>query len=193
MISIALKTPLEIRLGICIYKTSLRHRPDDYVGFIPSCPPHILQQNCAHALDGTQLVVLGGLGWSRHTCIPKGFMHYRDHFISTSCFLDWKLFNFVLRAAIAYRYCTIKSHNGKSLWREYKFQKILQCEFVTSRWNLLRLQSRLHPCIHDATGQRDAAEQIAADRLLTSFPRRHFWSGYLLVFSEALLISALLQ
>ena len=23
------------------------HRPDDYIGFIPSCPLHILQQNCA--------------------------------------------------------------------------------------------------------------------------------------------------
>jgi len=49
VISVALKTPLEIRLGICIYKTSFLHRPDDYIGFIPSCPPQILQQNCAHA------------------------------------------------------------------------------------------------------------------------------------------------
>ena len=32
-------------------------------------------------------------------------------------------------------------------------------------WHLLRLHSRLHPCIHDASGQRHAAEQIAADRL----------------------------
>ena len=39
MISAALKTPLEIRLGICMYKTSLLHRPDDYIGFAPSCPP----------------------------------------------------------------------------------------------------------------------------------------------------------
>jgi len=37
--SVALKTPLEIRLGICIYKTSFLHRPNDYVGFKPSCPP----------------------------------------------------------------------------------------------------------------------------------------------------------
>jgi len=36
-----------------------------------------------HPLDGTQLVVLAGLGWSRRTCIPKGFKYYRDHFIST--------------------------------------------------------------------------------------------------------------
>ena len=36
-----------------------------------------------HTLDGTQFVVFAGLGWSRHTCIPKGFMYYRDHFIST--------------------------------------------------------------------------------------------------------------
>jgi len=28
------------------------------------------------------LVVLTGLGWSRHTCIPIGFMYYRDHFAS---------------------------------------------------------------------------------------------------------------
>ena len=32
-------------------------------------------------LDSTQLVVSVGLGWSRHTCIPTGFMYYRDHFI----------------------------------------------------------------------------------------------------------------
>jgi len=37
--SVALKTPLEIRLGIFIYKTSLLHQPDDYIGFTPSCPP----------------------------------------------------------------------------------------------------------------------------------------------------------
>ena len=36
---VALKTPLEIRLGICIYKTSLLHRPDDYIGFTSRCPP----------------------------------------------------------------------------------------------------------------------------------------------------------
>jgi len=28
------------------------------------------------------IAVLAGLGWSRHTFIPKGFMYYRDHFIS---------------------------------------------------------------------------------------------------------------
>ena len=48
MTSVALKTPLKTRLLICIYKTSLPHRPDDYIGFTSSCPPHILQQNCAH-------------------------------------------------------------------------------------------------------------------------------------------------
>jgi len=37
--SVALITPLEMRLGICTYKTSLLHRPDDYVGFTPCCPP----------------------------------------------------------------------------------------------------------------------------------------------------------
>ena len=36
---------------ICIYKTSLPHRPDDYTGFTSSCPPYILQQNCAHAYN----------------------------------------------------------------------------------------------------------------------------------------------
>jgi len=49
VITVALKTPIQIRLGICIYKTSLLHQPDDYIGFTPSCLPHILQQNCAHA------------------------------------------------------------------------------------------------------------------------------------------------
>ena len=39
MIGVAVKTPLEIRLGIGIYKTSLLNRPDDYIGFTPSCHP----------------------------------------------------------------------------------------------------------------------------------------------------------
>ena len=36
-----------------------------------------------HPLEGAQLVVLAlaGPGWSCHTCIPKGFMYYRDHYI----------------------------------------------------------------------------------------------------------------
>jgi len=49
VISVAFKTPLETRLEICTYKIfSLLHRPNYYIGFTPSCPPHILQQNCAH-------------------------------------------------------------------------------------------------------------------------------------------------
>ena len=39
VISVALKTHLETRVGICIYKPSLLHRPNDYIGFTPSCPP----------------------------------------------------------------------------------------------------------------------------------------------------------
>jgi len=50
-ISVALKTTLEIRLEIRIYKTLFLHRSDDCIGFIPSCPPHILQQNCAHEVE----------------------------------------------------------------------------------------------------------------------------------------------
>ena len=40
MISVALKTPLQLRLGICIYKTSLLHRPDDYNDSHQAVPPH---------------------------------------------------------------------------------------------------------------------------------------------------------
>ena len=58
VISVALKTPLEIRLGICIYETSLLHQPDDYIGLTPSCPSHILQQNCAHDCTYPELGVL---------------------------------------------------------------------------------------------------------------------------------------
>jgi len=39
VISVALKTPLKIRLGISIFKTSLLHRPDDNIGFTSSCVP----------------------------------------------------------------------------------------------------------------------------------------------------------
>jgi len=38
MISVGFKTPLETGLEICIYKTSLLHRPDEYIGFTCSCP-----------------------------------------------------------------------------------------------------------------------------------------------------------
>jgi len=38
VISVAFKTLLETRLGICIYKISLLHRSDDCIGFTPSCP-----------------------------------------------------------------------------------------------------------------------------------------------------------
>jgi len=48
VISVAFKRPLKTRLGICIDKTWHQHRPDEYIGFTPSYPPHILQQNCAH-------------------------------------------------------------------------------------------------------------------------------------------------
>ena len=36
MISVALKTPLETKLGICIYKMSLLHRPDNYISVKPN-------------------------------------------------------------------------------------------------------------------------------------------------------------
>ena len=39
VITVALKTPLEIRLGICIHEKSLLHRPDDHIDFTPSSPP----------------------------------------------------------------------------------------------------------------------------------------------------------
>ena len=39
VISFALKTHLEIRLGICIYETSLLHWPDDYVVSHQVVPP----------------------------------------------------------------------------------------------------------------------------------------------------------
>ena len=48
MITVALKTPLQVRFAISIYKTSLLHQPDNYIGFTSYCPPNILQQNCAH-------------------------------------------------------------------------------------------------------------------------------------------------
>jgi len=65
-----------------------------------------------------------------------------------------------LRADIAYRYCNIKSHNEKSRCRQS-----LQYEFVTSHSHFLRLHAFLHPCFHDASGQRDSAELITAGRL----------------------------
>jgi len=34
-----------IKIGICIYKMSLLHRRGNYIGFTPTCLPHILQQS----------------------------------------------------------------------------------------------------------------------------------------------------
>jgi len=66
VICVALKTPQEIRLGICIYETSLVHRPDDYIGFTPSCPPtfcnKIAPMNC-HTYTWVQMNV-----WEPNSC-----------------------------------------------------------------------------------------------------------------------------
>jgi len=56
MIGVVLKIPLKTRLGICIYKNSLPHRPDDYIGFTSSCPPPTFhKQNCAHGWINLQM------------------------------------------------------------------------------------------------------------------------------------------
>jgi len=39
VISIPLNITLKTRLWFCIYRTSLPHRPDDYIGFTSSCLP----------------------------------------------------------------------------------------------------------------------------------------------------------
>ena len=33
---------------MCIYESLLLHQSDDFIDFTLNCPPHILQQNCAH-------------------------------------------------------------------------------------------------------------------------------------------------
>jgi len=95
-----------------------------YSGTPPARPPtgrHLIGR-----VRGTG-VVASHLHSSRfHVC------YYRDHWSLHFCksFLDWKLFAFVLRGAWTYRYCTIKPHNRKSRYRQYKFQKSLQYKFV---------------------------------------------------------------
>jgi len=40
VVSVAFKTPLKNKIGnLRIYKNSLLHRLDGYIGFTPSCPP----------------------------------------------------------------------------------------------------------------------------------------------------------
>jgi len=78
VISVALETYLEIRLVICIYKTSLLHRPDDYIGFTPVCAPHILQQNCAHALYYYTNQARRPEFNSRGDQKPKGGPHFKN-------------------------------------------------------------------------------------------------------------------
>jgi len=74
VIRVALETYLEIRLVFCICKTSLLHRPDDYVGFTPSCPPtfynkiapmlHMVMYvlNCSDESSGKFARISHGLG-----------------------------------------------------------------------------------------------------------------------------------
>jgi len=123
-------------------------------------------------------------GWGG--CVTLAFLKVSCRLLPRSLhlynsFLDWKLFCFVLRAATAHRCCTMKSHNEKCRRRQYKFQKSLHNKCATLHLHLLRLHSRLHPYIHDVSGQRDAAEQIPADRLPV-FQRkdtdRMWWSCY---------------
>jgi len=38
VVGVAFKTPVETRLAICIYKTSILHRLDDCIVFTPSYP-----------------------------------------------------------------------------------------------------------------------------------------------------------
>jgi len=94
----------------------------------------------------------------------------RYHFVSTILYLIESYL--ALPEPIVTVVCTTKSHNGQNRCRQYKFHKSLQYQFVTSHWQQLRLHSRPHPCIHHASGQRDATEQVAADRLPV-FQRKH--------------------
>jgi len=55
VIVVALKTHLELRLGNCIYKTSLLHRPDDYIGFALSCPPMFYNKIAPMAIQNKKL------------------------------------------------------------------------------------------------------------------------------------------
>jgi len=66
-------------------------------------------------------------------------VYYRDHISSTILFLVESHLD------LSYRYCNTKVHNGKSRYRQYKFQQSFQYEYVTSHWHLLRLHARIHP------------------------------------------------
>jgi len=94
----------------------------------------------------------------------------RYHFISTILYLIESYL--ALPQPIVTVVCSTKSHNGKNGRWQNKFHKSLQYQFVTWHWHQLRLHSRLQRCIHDASGQRDATEQVAADRLPV-FQRNH--------------------
>jgi len=60
VISAAFKTPLKNKL-----ENLYLHRPDEYIGFTPSCLPHILQQNCAHVYvaqtSNNRVILVSGL------------------------------------------------------------------------------------------------------------------------------------
>jgi len=49
VIRVALKALLKNKVGNLYLQNFTSASADDYVGFTSSCPPHILQQNCAHA------------------------------------------------------------------------------------------------------------------------------------------------
>ena len=65
VISVALKTPLKIRLGIGVYETSLLHRPDDYryIGFTPSCSPTFYNKIAPMIVSKIRLVLFWSGIW----------------------------------------------------------------------------------------------------------------------------------
>jgi len=68
VISVTLKTHLEIKLGNCIYKTSLLHRPDYYIGFTPSCPPAFYNKIAPMAEPNRSSPIFESLAWHDHFC-----------------------------------------------------------------------------------------------------------------------------
>jgi len=103
MISVALKTQLETKLGKCMYNTSLLHRPDYYIGFTPSCrPPHFTKKlrPCANKIapmcKQSNASLYGALNEINCSSDVRSCYSFRFKFFarSVSCFKPFSLIEY---------------------------------------------------------------------------------------------------
>jgi len=118
---------------MCICKTSLPHRPDDYIGFTSSCPPHILQQNCAHgnksckSLGSRPKRSMKPCYTNRIPCIPPR--------VRTCLFLSW---DNMRPFPTQQDFCTVGQKRFIKIAEKLVFEVSVLFDFNSALFNLFR-------------------------------------------------------